>query len=615
MADLFAHMQTLSRDELASTLSSSTALMRSDLQSGLGLASKIAARVATVAGEAFRLEDEAVKAVAFMQRTQQFMNIMNETESRGESQAILEKYLNEETRGELTTEELGQVQMAMDMAEKNVIATFPTFSQAPEFVKRLSRHPVLGAFPTFQAEMLRNTVNQYAFAGKLVAGIMPDGTRVEGKALGKARALGVGLLVQQGLVNGGQLVVMSALNVLAMRGKAGNDDDESGEAAANSVLEQMGNMLENYNIYPYKNVIASFHKNAAIALLPNGVDTEKGTFTYLNLGWTVPEGAWIEAGYTWANDIAEVMSNDEYTEEHKLRTLGVILGSLGRQMGGIFANEEVLFRSLYKNITERDGAEPESLGSSKAMLTRMLNQSLREASRGGDDPYSYDDGTGTNEVVKVLVGGLASVLSNLPPTTTASQIDKAVRGVIEARELNDDLGSFATQLAADGLATAAGVRMVTFDYGKEYPKTLMFTQLPNLKSVSEDLRENLFSPKKEYTKEEFQHIYRLQEGYRRINFEAIANGFSFGENTLGRDYDQLEQVWKDGNSGRDAKVEGFDFDDFVDHQYGSTYTPLGMSARQTDNKLAQWMADGSRTEDEFWDRLEWIEEAQAEAYD
>jgi hypothetical protein len=626
LLDVFAHMQTLPPDQWQQTLASGSSLIEvggkaagQKAQGFTNKASEVISKVAGVAGEMFRLEDEAVKAVGFLQRTKQFMSIIEDFSEQGlggakwrnqanSADALLEKYLDPATRENMAQDEIDLVTRAMDMAEENIIETFPTFSQAPEGIKRLSRHPVLGAFPTFQAEMLRNTVNHLRFSAGLIMGRLPNGVKLEegSDSAKRARVLGVGLLAQQALVATGQLTALSVLNSAALlrkgSGKAGDDDPGL------ALMEAMSRNLDNYNIYPVKNVMPSFYKDSALAVLPGGINGEDGTISVLNLGWSVPEGAWHEGAYSFVNDIVDTLTNEEFSEEHRMRVAYEIVASAGEQLINIFGNEEVMFRSVMSNLLESDKARPESLTSEKRKLTRTLNQYLREVGGAGDKKYLDGDNDRTSNVVRFGAASLSSILSEMPPTTALAQMKKGYDAVVTAREMSDDPKVQAWELAKSAAAVGTGFRVEEFDYRVDYPKTLEYNHVPQLRAKSKRVRDELFDPTENYAYEEFSHQYSLYNKYRRRAFENLANGLEFGDNRMGVQGQELRQVFLDGTKGS-ASVEGFDYVDFrLNH-----YTPISsLDSQQYDKALANFEREGLDRRD-LQERIVWLYRAAAES--
>jgi hypothetical protein len=260
------------------------------------------------------------------------------------------------------------------------------------------------------------------------------------------------------------------------------------------------------------------------------------------------------------------------------------------------------------NLLESDKARPESLSSEKRKLTRTLNQYLREVGGAGDKKYLDGDNDRTSNVVRFGAASLSSILSEMPPTTALAQMKKGYDAVVTAREMSDDPKVQAWELAKSAAAVGTGFRVEEFDYRVDYPKTLEYNHVPQLRAKSKRVRDELFDPTENYTYEEFSHQYSLYNKYRRRAFENLANGLEFGDNRMGVQGQELRQVFLDGTKGS-ASVEGFDYVDFrLNH-----YTPISsLDSQQYDKALANFEREGLDRRD-LQERIVWLYRAAAES--
>jgi hypothetical protein len=614
MADLFAHYQTLSAEDFYTTLSDQTSMARTN-SGGVDFVSNslsaAASRVGKIAGEAFRLEDEAIKGVAFLQRTRQFMSILSDESlwsARQHSGELINDYLDPAKRDSMTTEEVELVEDSMSLATDNVLATFPTFSHAPDGIKALSRNPFFGAFPTFQAEMIRNTINHYAFTAGLVMGYMPGGRKItDAGARRRAMALGTGLLSQQILWNATATAGLTALNAIARTHGKDTDDQEEAqtEGVRATIAEAVGNNLDSYNVYPFRNVLPSYHHSAAMGVIPGTINAEDGTFGWVNFGWSVPEGAHVETAYGFTNDLVRILGNDTLTDSFKAKAAKQIIYALGHRISGVFGNEEVFMRSLLDNFEERDGASVENLTNPMSILERGLNQWLRAAFSGAGDPTTEDLGiTDSRHFSKGVAALITAGATNVPGTTALTQLIKAGMG---AKEMIGDEQGFGIDTASKIAGSAVGLRYETFDYREDYAKTLSYTQLPQIKGSTLAITSTLFDPKEEYTEKEFKDMYTLLNKYRQTDFEAISAGLNFGSDRMGVYTNELREMWKTANRGREnAKVGGMEFRDYMN----GTYRQVDTLSGTFDNIESKWREEGRV--DDYRQRVRWLRDVRGE---
>jgi hypothetical protein len=541
LADIFTHLAGLSDNEYNNMMASGLTVSRREAGTNLQSAAN---KMTQFANEMFRLEDEAIKGVAFLQRTRQHLALTApELDAKAESSDILNTYMNPETRDNLSTEELERITTAMDFAGENVLQTFPTFSRAPQFIKALSRHPVLGAFPTFQAEMVRNHFNHTKFGLELM--FKPDailGESYTPKQRAKATALGFGLLLQQFVSVGAQTVGIGAINSLTKQGE-GDDKKKTREEIRNSstklVLNAAANSLDSYNVYKFRNVMASWLEGTNMMIMPSSIDpvNNRGKFSWVNMGWSSPEGALIEAGYGFANDIAELASMSDLTDEMKLEVGMAIARSMASHMAGIFGNEEVLFRDIFKYYDEGDYAPVK--GKLNAQLGRGTNQFMRSLFDPETNVLNRASASEGGPVGKTTAALTAALVKNIPPMTALAQAGEVVNGTIDHARMSQNPEEFWTKVGVDVATTMSGIRYEEYDFLKDYPTTLQYTHSRRLKDSSVRMINELFSPNKTYTEKAFKRTYAILDRYRRQDVDNISNAVQLGHDKLGVSMDEI----------------------------------------------------------------------------
>jgi hypothetical protein len=607
VVDLFAHMQTVSGNEFYSLIGDQTMMAINDQGAieivGAGPVAEAAASVAVgaprFAGEAFRLGDEAIKGVAFLQRTKQFMGLLS-TDSISKKHAgnLLSTYLNPETRGELTTEDLELLERSMEMASQNVRATFPTFSEAPPGVRALSRNALIGAFPTFHYEQIRNTINNYTFISQLHLGILPDGTQLEGKARVRAMALGVGLMAQQVAWNLGSTAGVGAINLLATKHGGGDEPEEKDFSAA--YFEALGNPAAAISVYPYRNVMPGYFKDTTMMIVPSSVSHEDGTFQWVNVGWSAPEGALQEAGFKVYNDLTQILADTSHTDDFKMLMAAELLHSVAEASLSVFGNEEVLFRSVYDNLMEKDGLTPDTLKSPTRYVSRFLNQTLRGMTE-STELARRDDPTGALPRLGAAV--VSGVIPNVPGSMVLSQLQKGIKGSIDNVAAAEGGVDFMAKMTKDLVPIMTGIRVNEYNYREDYPLTLKYDKIKSLRNATTRMQNILFAPDIEYTEKEFKDMFKLKDKHRERAFEDIANGVEFGFQVMGLTEGDMAEVFRTATGNQDAStVGGFDFNDYLSHGYRST------SLRGKVSEIADhWEEAGS--EYDLDERLTWYEDA------
>lgn len=232
--------------------------------------------------EAFRLEDEAVKIAGFMNQVR-FFHYM-----KGGDPASVETFFNGQLNDEgeyqgtdLDQIELGRLQESIDMAGRHVRDVFPTFSMTPEAVRLLNRDLLIGAFPSFQAEMIRNGWKQGVYLWNLgMKGQLPDGTVLSGQK----RALAA-ITAATGSMNyiGGRLALQMILPMSLKAGRmllSGGEVDDDKSAAAE--------LWSDYTDWRPRALMPDFYEHSSLQL--GDVDPETGDYSVYDLSFSNPNG-------------------------------------------------------------------------------------------------------------------------------------------------------------------------------------------------------------------------------------------------------------------------------------------------------------------------------------
>jgi len=571
--DLFSHLQTLSPDEWGMVMSNQTSLIRARdgrlvlASSKAGQAISMAASgVTTTAETMFRLEDEAIKIVAFLQRTGQFL-IIQHPGTRQESMAYANKlvrgWLSMAGRKAMSVNELAEVELSMDMAAVNVIATFPTFSQAPQGIKALGRAPYISAFPTFNAEMVRNSYNHFMFSQRLIRGQLPLGVQLEGKAKERASKLGWGLMSQGFLVIAGQMLGLAMMNLVSMR--AGRDPQDDDESASKLLAEAIVKHRYARDAYEFKNVFPGWYQNSNIMLVPGTLDVVNHTSNYIPTGFTMSEGAVLEAGYTLWNDAARIMGNDDLREHFKDKMMYQLGAAFMQAMGGLWFNEEVLISDFTDNLLARTGHSSENIDSVYRSFRNDTNQWIRSALTPNDNPWAEQTGEQGSEIPRQIGALITAVAGGLPPNTAVSQVIKAGQSIKSSAEMAENPATFVADVLTNTAAITGGVKYIEFNFMSDYEKKLRFQHAPSMMTATDTMLNSLFDPswRLEGTEEqqfaEFKEMFDLQEGFRRNAFNNIHAALNTGHAKYGVSEEEMDVLWgkASGSGNSNITLDGF----------------------------------------------------------
>lgn len=428
-------------------------------------------RIKTAHDEAFRLEDEAVKLVALLDKTHIYLNL------HGEDTTLLSRARTGET---LNKEETEILERALQNSAKEIVATYPTFSKAAPWVKTISRFPIVGAFPTFTYEMMRNTVNSVRINGMLMAGRTSDGRTIKGAGgKAKAAALGAHNMAMRALLAGGSTWAANAL----LRGAAellGDDDEE-----IIAVQEDVHGLL------PW------FERDGTNAFMD--IDRKAGTMRYLVLDYLNPYGG-IEKAVreNWNNYQDAYNSGDPNMIE-------VAVNSLGGGFADLFLNDEILAGTVSRRMKMDD---PESYD--KDNLTKVLGDKVQKAiqSVGGDGVA----GAGTG-ITGAVAGAVVETFFLAPYINTFDNI------IQEMDDAETEEGRTVAEILRIGGLKAMGIKEKEYSFYKDFAPTLK-GDLKQFRSAHTDMIKQLVQshPK---TEEDFLVLYRGLNATRKQKFDVV----------------------------------------------------------------------------------------------
>jgi hypothetical protein len=261
-------------------------------------ATKRGAEVLRFMEEAFRLEDEAIKIAGFMRYARFF------AELKGIDPELIDRYLSSDLddRGvpnlgttDLSIEEMEQVVSLFSMTGEHVKDLYPTFSRVPEMARWLNRQLWVGAFPSFQFEMARNTWKQSTYMINMMRGRLPDGTVLEGPARTKAKLHATSMLpafIAMGLASNVTMgLVRRAVTI------AGGGDDDMDDLPLYSTHDWQATAMQG----PWNRHTSNYFTY---------VDPETGDYGMRNLSYINPAGGQMSAAREIAQEIADTI--DQY---------------------------------------------------------------------------------------------------------------------------------------------------------------------------------------------------------------------------------------------------------------------------------------------------------------
>lgn len=590
LTDVYAHVQSLSAQDQLHLLSGNTWVagqggrLVNAVEATKAGNRTVLNRLKTVAGEWFRLEDEVMKIAGFLTRTEQFADALGLDNAREKVAEFLR------TPQALTAAERDTISQAMDMAEENVLATLPTFSRAHRRIKQLSRNTLMGAFPTFHWEMVRNNFEQIKFmTSLLITGKGPMGVQLNKT---KARKLALKLGALYSLKAGLYAVGLPALSATALAKFGAKKADITGADEDEGYVEEMMDMfLHNRNMGPFRSLLPKYKSTESASVFDFG----DGEMQVLEWGYTAAEGALIEAFYKAWNDIRELDTDPRLSEAGKLRAAKHILSSTLYATMGVFAGEEVFITS-FEDFFDQNAQPPSERYIINEAAT-ALNQGIRSLSPdGAEDPV----------VAARLAGAAAAAtLENVPGTTAARWVQRVAENLIETGAADDPDW---VELAMDAAQSATGLRVIDWSVEKDYPGMWKHEDKANLGRVTNELT-SLFDPNVEYRDyEEFKAEHDILEQYRRDAFSGQMDKF-LAMQTLGATRQDILQAVAEGNGGKLPEVVGqFTVENFFTGEYEPA---VFKETHPTISKYREAFVEDNN-EFEYTVRRDWYARAQAE---
>jgi hypothetical protein len=421
-------------------------------------AGKAGSRVLRILEEAFRLEDEAVKVAGFMNQLR-FFHYM-----QGGNPETVDKFFGAKLDDEgnladpsvsIDQQELALLEESLAMAGKHVRDVFPTFSMTPEIVRVMNRDLLVGAFPSFQAEMIRNTAKQAAYLWNLgVMGRLPNGKILTGKQ----RAL-ASITAMTGFLNfaaaRGSLQILMPMTLKAGRmllaGGEGEDDERSAWAE----------IMADADDWRPKALLPDYYEHSTLQL--GDVDPETGDYGVYDLSFTNPNGgtfAMVSEIFSIQKELTEKYGTldamdlspgmrDALENEFTERMWGVIRPAL---VTAGFRDEVTLSR-FYQEISNYINNRP--LTDAEGNPVDSFLNTLRSAGRGDGEIEG--------------LGGLQAALAAGAPVAAL-----AIPGAETLRQAWD-IGATALDGGFDELAAmAAGARLIKRNIHVDGKRDMMF---------------------------------------------------------------------------------------------------------------------------------------------
>jgi hypothetical protein len=483
LIDIANRMNLLGKDSAHQFLSNSTWLdadglaqlaMPDNTSSNKGLGKVVANRakragrgVLATAGTLFRLEDELIKFNGMFTRMRQYSRVI----AGKEGAAAYDKWSKQQ---QLTAEEQAIIDHAMLISAEEIKNITPTFSRAPEWIKALSRSPLVGPFPTFHAEVVRNTARQimYVYAA-LKNAEMPDGTVLTGDAAKRLRhhasAIALNMIIYGATV--GFAVSAShlakAIVTKAPRGEGGASDDE------------MKSIVDTQQLYDdIKGVLPEWERHNLLIIRRTG---DRYVFRINNLSYLAPDSRILEMwdSMWYAYDLAKSRGKDTDV-----------------------AAQRALYEAALKGIYPYIDVE---------VATSNIMEAVRGETFAGKRIW-----LNTDSKTESFGKGLEYVIANsIPPSTAIKQVSSVVEW------LSDDTQSIQDRYNSV-LGFATGLPMKEVDVRKQIPKTVKANVQRFQAEVAAKVSAELFSPNAQFdSKEDFIEAARAIDEERRDAFRDI----------------------------------------------------------------------------------------------
>jgi hypothetical protein len=595
-------------------------------------------RTNEILGTAFRLEDEAVKFMSWLQRAKQYLALLGDGTlspdgegssliPRKETSELLAKFFDPDRKRELTTEQLDTIEYALELGAQVTRNTFPTFSHASPGIRALSRFLFLGSFPTFSYEVGRGLVNHLGYAKGLIFGVLPDGTKVPQEARGRASGLGMALIAQQAAWFAAKTGLIGTMNALMIRhgeGQDAPDDEEDRENKAgflgHMAASQLKGFLKGTSLQDTDSIIKaispSYMQNNLLMIMPGGINAEKGTIEVINMGRSFAEGAFMEAFSNSIRNFNKLKDKTDVSDEAKHRIVTATMIAAFKPILDIFLTEEVLLGDYLKLLEQRDGKIAHEDASAKTALQTWANQEMRAFFKGEANPL-IDSTLSEGGAEDMAAAALTAIPSNVPGTTMLNSLAAGYKLLFEEPAVAETTEEYLSKIAAATTKAGLGIQTNTIDYKIDFTEKLKFELLPRLQRTRIAAEAELFNPYVDMTKAEFESAWSAFNQTRADVVTTISQGFKFGIEVMdigstpqGED-NYIKEMLSGASDGRSFNIrEGHDQSALVDDRY----QPIRYLSDATKETLTKTWEEAGKDVNVLTLRMTWMENAQDKVF-
>jgi hypothetical protein len=431
----------------------------------------------------FRLEDEAVKCVALLTQTRQYLSL------HGENPKLLAKALKGDA---LTAEEQAILDRALAASAESIKNTYPTFSRVP----------------AFSYEMARNTVHSYYDNLRLMAGITPDGREVKGAA-GKAKAMGIASvnLASRTALLAGSTAFMGWVGSM-IYGMLLGDDEEDKNAIPVGRLVTAADEQESYNS------MLPWYEQHGTNYIYN-TNPEERSFEYAVLDYLDPYGGWKKA----VNErIAEYVDLVGAGDSRKARL--AVESSFGF-FSDIFLNDEVVYGSTMKRFSEKGVPK----GSATDRFSKMAGDAVEKTIA---DTAEFVVGPGPVPESMGALGG--ALVENIPGMQWLNAGHALAKTLMEA---GTPEGMAASEIMIAGLQKAGGVKGKKYVFERDFWRAARNQK--NTISQADTTQKRQIMESKAKTYEEYLDEFRIADAARRVAFDHMHANVQSVRDMLGVD--------------------------------------------------------------------------------
>jgi len=486
-----------------------------------------------VQGTAFRLEDEAIKGAALTMQTRQYLML------HGEDSGILNKAMNGES---LTAEEQEVLEHALKVTAEHVKNTYPTFSRTAQWVKSLSRVPIIGAFPAFSYEMIRNSMHHYTSSLMLMSGHTPDGRKIKGTNQ-QLTAMGLGVVnmaSRTALLVGAAMLANFFSELVGFR----EDDDEPLEPAAIAVGRLVTGSDETQN--KFNSILPWYEKHGSNYVY--SINRETREMEYSVLDYLFPMGGIQKA------IVDNWQTNRDLLAKGDPRLIRMTAKGVVGSFADVFLNDEVLYGSTMKRYGEKGVPEAKP----DARLSKVMGNWVEKQVQDAAEFIVPDSAAG--ESVGAFAG---AVVENIPGMQWVNTIDSAIKTL---GEYGTEDGMSLEEMVRAGQAKAMGVKTKKYVFTDDFWRTSR-NDRNSLTSAHTDMRKQIITSDAK-TYEEFRDEYRIKNAQRQQAFESMHNNVNNVREILGVTTLEIQREWqKAGISTSVAEIP-------AGHIMSGTYVPI-----------------------------------------